>query len=122
MIPRLYAYLIACAIVISLFVGGYYYAYDNGYDAKEFEVREMQNKADKEAREKYELVASELETLKNKRQENARTITKVVEKIVERPVYSNQCVDADGLQLANDAIQGRSSSIPKTEVQPNPEP
>lgn len=35
-----------------------------------------------------------------------RTITEEVEKIVDRPVYTGQCFDADGLRLANLALAG----------------
>lgn len=36
-----------------------------------------------------------------------RTIEKEVERIVERPVYRDQCFDADGLRHLGDAIDGR---------------
>lgn len=35
-----------------------------------------------------------------------RTITQTVDKIVERPVYRNVCLDDDGLRSANAALSG----------------
>ncbi len=36
-----------------------------------------------------------------------RTITRNVDRIVDRPVYRAECIDADGLRLINAAIAGR---------------
>lgn len=40
-----------------------------------------------------------------------RTITKTVERIVDRPVYLNQCIDDDGLRIINGFISGARDSI-----------
>ena len=40
-----------------------------------------------------------------------RTITQVVEKIIERPVYRSQCLDADGLRQLNDFIRGATDEL-----------
>ena len=37
-----------------------------------------------------------------------QTITREVDKIVDRPVYTNICIDDDGLRLINDALAGRA--------------
>lgn len=44
-----------------------------------------------------------------------RTIEKVVDRIVDRPVYRNVCFDSDGLRAANSALT-RASPAPR---QPN---
>ena len=41
-----------------------------------------------------------------------KTITRRVDKIVERPVYRNVCLDADGLQQLRAAIAGRAAPEP----------
>lgn len=48
-----------------------------------------------------------------------RTITKTVDKIVERPVYRNVCLDDDGLRAANDALSGKTTAAgqPNSTVQ-----
>lgn len=50
-----------------------------------------------------------LEVEREKQQVVYRTITQSVDKIIERPVYHNVCLDADGLCLANAGIRGESS-------------
>ena len=39
-----------------------------------------------------------------------RTVTVTVEKLVERPVYVNQCLDDDGLRFLNEQITGQPDS------------
>jgi hypothetical protein len=54
--------------------------------------------------------ANEAVASKEDRDEKARivyrTITEMVDKIVDRPVYRNVCLDDDGLRLANAALGG----------------
>lgn len=38
-----------------------------------------------------------------------QVITETVDRIVERPVYRNVCLDPDGLRALGDAIHGRAS-------------
>ena len=45
-----------------------------------------------------------------------RTIIREREKIVERPIYLASCLDSDGVQLANDAKNGRVTSKPDAAV------
>ncbi len=52
--------------------------------------------------------AEKLEVKREKAKIIYRTITKEVDKVVERPVYRNTCLDADGLRLARCAIRGQS--------------
>lgn len=54
-----------------------------------------QKKAD-EASEQYE-DSKEVERIKTE------TITREVQKIIERPVYINTCIDDDGVRLVNEA-------------------
>lgn len=42
-----------------------------------------------------------------------QTITKTVEKIVERPVYRNSCFDDDGLRQFNAAVTGAEPATSK---------
>lgn len=47
-----------------------------------------------------------LETQNGKTRVVYRTITEMVDKIVDRPIYRDRCLDDDGLQLANAALGG----------------
>lgn len=55
-------------------------------------------------------VSAELEQARNDRKIVYRTITKQVEKIVDRDVYRNTCVDDDGLRAINAALAGHTSA------------
>jgi hypothetical protein len=49
--------------------------------------------------------AAELEQARGKIEVKYRTITKEVQKVVERPVYRGTCLDDDGLRLVNAALK-----------------
>lgn len=49
-------------------------------------------------------ISSEYEALKQKQLEGQRVIYKTVEKIVDRPIYRNVCIDDDGLSEINKAV------------------
>lgn len=51
-----------------------------------------------------EEISSEYEALKQEQAEKQRVIYKTVEKIVDRPIYRNVCLDDDGLSEINKAI------------------
>ena len=113
------AKIVEYTLVIAIVAGAAYFVYDAGYDAAEEKALVVQAQADKDAREKYNLIEKKLEEKKNVRQENARVITKEVEKIVERPVYLDRCWDDDGLRRANEAISGRNQSKSETALPTN---
>ena len=82
----------------------------------ELEVIESKHLAEKE-KEKSEYLAdlmekqgeineisSEYEALKQEQAEKQRVIYKTVEKIVDRPIYRNVCLDDDGLSEINKAV------------------
>lgn len=50
-------------------------------------------------------ISSEYEALKHEQSEKQRVIYKNVEKIIDRPVYRNVCLDDDGLSEINSAIE-----------------
>ena len=50
--------------------------------------------------------AEELEKARAQREIVYRTITRQVDKIVDRPVYRGDCLDDDGLRITNEAITG----------------
>lgn len=105
------ARLAEIALVAGLLIAGYFYVHHKGYSEAMQDVAIAQEKVDKAQREKYDKLAQELEDTKKKRQENVRTITKTVEKIIDRPVYSNVCLEPDGLHVINSAIKGEPSTV-----------
>lgn len=67
------------------------------------------NKADESIAKAWEVRLSELRS-------NETTIIREREKIVDRHVYRNICLEPRGVQLANDAKNGRISSKPDAAV------
>jgi hypothetical protein len=103
--PYLIAFVIG-AIAIAL-------VYGYGRKAGEKSVRLEWEQAVRDQREQEMNQAGKastgLENSRAKRQVVTRTITETVEKIIDRPVYRNVCIDADGLCLLNAAINGKGS-------------
>lgn len=62
------------------------------------EQRRMNQRAADQAAEGFE-------DDKAKTEDRARTIVKWRDKIIDRPVYRNLCMDADGLRLLNDSLR-----------------
>lgn len=81
--------------------------YQAGYDAataaitaKMIEQHQQHQKAARAASVEYQQTKSEAD-------EKVRIQREVVQKIIERPVYSSDCVDADGLRELSAAIAER---------------
>lgn len=68
-------------------------------------VKDSQERKDKEA-VKANTASGGLEKDNAKTRTVYKTITQTVDKIVERPVYRNVCLDDDGLRSANAALAG----------------
>ena len=76
-----------------------------GYERSQNEYLIAQAKANQKAAEKLEKGNAEAAVI-------YRTITKEVDKIIDRPVYRNVCVDPDGLRLINQALT-KSLPLPR---------
>ena len=104
--------LIALAIIAGL--GGLYGTiHHSGVQEGRAEIQKMWDDANAKARARElkqgEQAATGLEADREKAKVIYRTITQQVDRIVERPVYRNVCLDADGLRLARCAIRGESA-------------
>jgi len=60
--------------------------------------------------DKVNKVSADYEKLRSEQRTKVETVTRTVQKIVERPIYLNRCIDDDGLQQINSLIQARDSS------------
>ena len=104
--------VLALAIMVAIGMG-----YKAVKDAGRDEVRAEWAEANREQREKEAAqagkAAEKLEAKREKAKVIYRTITKEVDRVVERPVYRNVCLDADGLRLARCAIAGTGAAACK---------
>ncbi|MDA0697655.1 MAG: hypothetical protein O2793_14755 [Proteobacteria bacterium] len=60
--------------------------------------------------DKVNKVSADYEKLRSEQRAKVETVTREVQKIVERPIYLNRCIDDVGLQQINSLIQARDSS------------
>jgi hypothetical protein len=107
-----YRLALLAAALVAAFVAG---AMVNGwrlsakYDAERITAAKAAKEAYDAKAKQYNEAAQALEVARNEREIVYRTITKQVEKVVERPVYRNVCLDERGVQLINDALSGRTA-------------
>jgi methylthioribose-1-phosphate isomerase len=111
---------IVAAVAFALGAGSGYKLTADHYAAKEA-------KAQQEAAEAYQAktvelnqVSADLERARHDRKVVYRTITQQVEKVVERDIYRQSCMDADGLRIVNAALAGRPSASESAPTLPTP--
>ena len=102
---------LAIAAMLAAVIGGEYWygrqRYQAGYDAataaitaKMIEQHQQHQKTAREASVEYQQTKSEAD-------EKVRVRREVVQKIIERPVYIDDCTDASGVSVLNAAIAER---------------
>jgi len=78
-------------------------------------IQEIEQKHLKALAEKQNLinqVSADYETLKSEQRVQVETVTREVQKIIEQPVYRNDCFDVDGVQQLNSLIASGASKPP----------
>ncbi|WP_218954894.1 hypothetical protein [Acinetobacter sp. YH12086] len=78
-------------------------------------IQKIEQKHLKALAEKQNLinqVSADYETLKSEQRVQVETVTREVQKIIERPVYRNDCFDDDGVQQLNSLIASGASKPP----------
>nr|WP_218955955.1 hypothetical protein [Acinetobacter sp. YH12063] len=112
---------IAIAVFFVLYVGQI--AYTNHLAGKlriageqcNAKIQEIEQKYIKALAEKQNLinqVSADYETLKSEQRIKTETVTREVQKIIERPVFRNNCFDSDGVQQLNSLIASGASKPP----------
>lgn len=95
--------------------------YDAGAAAVRLEWQQANEQQRKDEMEKAVAAAVGLEAGNAKAKVVYRTITKSVDRYIDRPVYRNVCFDDDGLRDANAALVGAFTPAAKPD-QPVPKP
>lgn len=98
--------LIGAALLLLALFGAYKWIGYNAVAEYKTEQIVLQAKADKIQQDKYNAIAQELEAAKAKREVVFKTITKTVQKVVEKPIYHENCIDEQGKSLVNQALTG----------------
>ncbi|KXZ72118.1 hypothetical protein [Acinetobacter venetianus] len=73
------------------------------------EIERKQVKAPADAQNKANKASADYEQIKAEQRAKVETVTRTVQKIVERPIYLNRCIDDDGLQQINSLIKNDST-------------
>ena len=82
---------------------------DTKCTAKIQEIEQKQLKALAEKQNEINQVSADYEQAKSAQRRQVETVTREVQKIIERPVYQQHCFDDSGLQQLNSLINSDSS-------------
>lgn len=112
---------IAIAVFFVLYVGQIAYTNhlagklrkaDEQCNAKIQEIEQKHLKALAEKQNLINQVSADYETLKSEQLIKTETVTREVQKIIERPIFRNNCFDDDGVQQLNSLIASGASKPP----------
>lgn len=102
------AALLSAAVAAALAFGSAWKIQDWRHDAAERARQEDAAERARLAARKTDVAAVSHEEFKERERVVYQTITETVDRIVERPVYRNVCLDTSGLRALADAIHGRA--------------
>lgn len=80
--------------------------------AKIQDIEQKHLKALTEKQNQINQMSSDYEATKSEQRVQVETVTREVQKIIDRPVYLNHCFDDDGLQQLNSLIASGTSEPP----------
>ena len=108
-----FKYWIAIAVLSVLWLGQIAYTNhlsgklqeaETKYTAKIQEIEQKHLKALAEKQDEVNQVSANYEQAKSAQRGQVETVTREVQKIIERPIYLNHCIDDSGLQQLNSLI------------------
>ena len=105
MIAGLYTYAATALVAAALGGAGAWKVQGWRFAAQDAQRLEAQAEATRINEKAASAASTSFETKKASNETRYRTITVEVEKIVDRPVYLQQCIDDDGLRLINSQIR-----------------
>ncbi|MCO8092625.1 hypothetical protein [Acinetobacter lwoffii] len=80
--------------------------------AKIQQIEQKHLKALTEKQNQINQVSADYEAVKSEQGVQVETVTREVQKIIDRPVYLNHCFDDDGVSAINSLITGDTSKPP----------
>ena len=102
---------LALAALLAAVVGGEYWygrqRYQAGYDAATAAINAKLAEQKQKHQKTAHTASVEYQQKKSKADEKVRVRREVVRQIIERPVFTGDCVDAPGVQVLNAAIAER---------------
>lgn len=101
-----------CQIAYTNHLSGQLKEADSKCIAKIQEIEQKHLKALAEKQNKINEVSSDYEAEKSKQRVKVETVTREVQKIIDRPVYQQHCFDDDGVSAINSLITNDTSEPP----------
>jgi hypothetical protein len=101
-----------CQIAYSNHLAGQLKEADSKCIAKVQEIEQKHLKALAAKQDQINKVSSDYEAEKSKQRVQVETVTREVQKIIDRPVYQQHCFDDDGVSAINTLITNNSSEPP----------
>lgn len=114
--------LLALAI-LSVLSGVAWKIYSAGQTARQVEWDKAATRQARKETAQSTTAATQLESKNAEAKVVYKTITRTVDKYIDRPVYRAECFDADGLRDANAALNGQAAAAPQPDHsvrQPDP--
>lgn len=115
-------YVIAALLVAALSFGAGWKVASNAAAAKELVAVKAAQVAYHEMENQYEDAAYDLEVARAEFAAKRAATSAKVQEVAARPAYQHDCLDADGVQLFNDAIGAPGTSDPAKPVERVPSP
>lgn len=106
----IWTYVATALVAAALSFGGAWKVQNWRHDAMEKERIENEAELQRIKARRVDVAAVAHEVFKEKERVVYEVITQTVDKIVERPVYRNVCLDDDGLRALNSAVTGTQPS------------
>jgi len=106
----LYAYIGTAIAALLIGFGGGWKTQGWRWDAADKQRIEQEAKEQQRANERAQSSSSTFEKKRSTNEIQYRTVTVTLEKIVDRPVYRNDCFDDSGLQHLNEQITNSTHS------------
>ncbi|MGQ9375466.1 hypothetical protein ACUM6W_16785 [Acinetobacter tandoii] len=101
-----------CQIAYTNHLAGQLKDADSKCIAKVQEIEQKHLKALAAKQDQINKVSSDYEAEKSKQRVQVETVTRKVQKIIDRPVYQQHCFDDDGVSAINSLIANDSSEPP----------
>lgn len=102
----IYTYVATALVAVAIGFSGGWKTQGWRWDAADKQRIEQEARERSRLLERAHASSGAFEEKRTANETKYRTVTVTLEKIVERPVYLNQCLDADGLRVLNEQISG----------------
>lgn len=109
-------YVLLALLFTTIIISGWYYYKSNLYKAlytnakNDIEIMVLEAEINSQKKQaEIDLIKKDYEYEKENIKIRVETVTREIEKFIDRPVYNNVCIDDDGLQKINSLISNNTN-------------